>query len=221
MKTMKTYLQFKNVHERELPEQFSNDNDVRYSEDFVEYFIQEFSKQGDVVLDPFMGFGTTLVVAERMKRKGYGIEYDAARCAYVRSILKFPERAINGDSTKLLELDLRNFDLSLTSPPYMGRHHKENPFTSYTTDGAGYDAYLADLRNIYSQLATKMNPGAHAIIEVSNLKHDDAPVTTLAWDMAREIEKVMRFRGEIVITWEPTSGFGYDHSYALVFEKLN
>ena len=40
----------------------------------VTEFVEELSEPGDVVLDPFAGFGTTLVVAERLGRRGLGIE---------------------------------------------------------------------------------------------------------------------------------------------------
>ena len=36
--------------------------------------ILRFSKQGDTVLDPFVGSGTTLVVCAKLKRKGIGVE---------------------------------------------------------------------------------------------------------------------------------------------------
>ena len=38
------------------------------------WFIKLFTKEGDIVLDPFAGSGTTLFVADRMKRKSIGIE---------------------------------------------------------------------------------------------------------------------------------------------------
>jgi DNA modification methylase len=216
---MRTYLSLKNQHRRTLPEEFRHD-DVRYTEELVEYFLTEFTNSGDTVLDPFMGYGTTLIAGERLNRITYGIEFDERRWRYVQSILQHPERALHGDSTKLHSLELPQIDFSITSPPYMGKHHKENPFTAYSTEGTGYETYLVTLGQIYKQVSSKLKPSSRAVIEVSNLKHDDAPLTTLAWDIAREISKVLRFEGEIVVTWENGYGFGYDHSYCLVFAKM-
>lgn len=62
-----------------------------------------------------------------------------------------------------------------------------------------------------------MKPNAHAVIEVANLKLWDG-LTTLAWDIAKTVSQVLRFEGEFVVGWD-TYGFGYDHSYCLVFAK--
>jgi site-specific DNA-methyltransferase (adenine-specific) len=45
-----------------------------FPEDLPEWFIKLFTKSGDWVLDPFMGSGTTIRVAQRMKRNAIGIE---------------------------------------------------------------------------------------------------------------------------------------------------
>lgn len=211
-----SYLSLKNEQQRKLPAEFQND-DVRYTEELVEYFLQRFTDPGDVVLDPFMGFGTTLLVAEKLDRIGFGIEFEERRWKYVQTILKNPQNALRGDSTQLSSLPIPAFDFSITSPPYMGKHHIENPFTAYSTIGAGYDQYLATLRDIYKQVNEKLKPGGKAVIEVSNLKHEDGTLTTLAWDIASEVSKVLNFEGEIVVTWEGGYGYGYDHSYCLVF----
>jgi len=45
-----------------------------FPEDLPEWFIKLFTRQGDWVLDPFMGSGTTVRVAQKMKRNAIGIE---------------------------------------------------------------------------------------------------------------------------------------------------
>ena len=45
-----------------------------FPESLPEWFIKLFTKQEDVVLDPFMGSGTTNIVANRMGRRTIGID---------------------------------------------------------------------------------------------------------------------------------------------------
>ncbi|MFI5196529.1 MAG: DNA-methyltransferase [Chitinophagales bacterium] len=58
-----------------LATECSNKNhSAAFPEELPEWFIKLFTKEGDTVLDPFMGSGTTLFVAGRMKRHSIGIE---------------------------------------------------------------------------------------------------------------------------------------------------
>lgn len=45
-----------------------------FPESLPEWFIKLFTKEGDTVLDPFVGSGTTLIVSQKMKRNSIGIE---------------------------------------------------------------------------------------------------------------------------------------------------
>jgi DNA modification methylase len=55
-------------------------------EPYLEWLIRQFSKPGDLVLDPFLGSGTTSVVARALKRRSVGIEInpELAKAAYER-----------------------------------------------------------------------------------------------------------------------------------------
>ena len=71
---MKTYLSLTNTHPEELPEPFRQD-DVRYPPGLVRAFLDEYTRPGDRVLDPFAGFGTTLIAAQAAGRQPYGASW--------------------------------------------------------------------------------------------------------------------------------------------------
>lgn len=52
----------------------NKNHSAAFPEELPEWFIKLFTKENDCVLDPFMGSGTTLTVANRMKRNSIGIE---------------------------------------------------------------------------------------------------------------------------------------------------
>ena len=52
----------------------NKNHSAAFPEELPEWFIKLFTKEGDVVLDPFMGSGTTLFVADRLQRNSVGIE---------------------------------------------------------------------------------------------------------------------------------------------------
>lgn len=58
-----------------LATECSNKNhSAAFPEDLPEWFIKLFTKENDIVLDPFMGSGTSLIVANKMLRNSIGIE---------------------------------------------------------------------------------------------------------------------------------------------------
>ncbi|MFA6534333.1 MAG: DNA methyltransferase, partial [Patescibacteria group bacterium] len=199
-------------------------DDNRNPESLVRYFLKEFTKKGDKVFDPFAGFGTTLLVSEELGRIPFGIEFSNQRADYIKSQMKNKDNLIKGSSLKIKSYKLPKFDFCFTSPPYMLKEDKENPFSAYIKKG-NYSQYLKDLSKIFYQVKKVIKKDSYLVIEVSNLKGNG--VTTLAWDIEREISKSFKFKGELVIGWKGKDtyspkgnyGYGYDHSYCLIFKN--
>jgi len=55
-----------------------HNHDNQIPEVYLERVIRACSNEGDLVLDPFLGSGTTCTVARELKRRSIGVEYSAA-----------------------------------------------------------------------------------------------------------------------------------------------
>ncbi len=221
---MKTVMKMNKYNELVLPNKYQSE-DVRFSDTLVASFISEFTKVGDTVFDPFAGFGTTLFVADKLNRKGIGIEYLPDRAQYIKTIVRNANSIICDSALNQTVYDvLPDIDFSITSPPYMSKNnHPQYPFAGYEINGKNYDDYLDDIKKIYTLIKSKMKPNAYAVIEVSNIVNQEV-VTTLAWDIGKTVSEVLTLKKEIIVDWtdgELEQEYGYNHSYCLVFQNCN
>lgn len=69
----------------------NKNHSAAFPEELPEWFIKLFTQEEDVVLDPFMGSGTTLKVANRMRRNSIGIDIIEEYYKMVQSQLKHLE----------------------------------------------------------------------------------------------------------------------------------
>ena len=83
----------------------NKNHSAAFPEELPEWFIKLFTKEYDTVLDPFMGSGTTLNVANRMKRNSIGIDivpeyYEMVRKQFQPVELYLLESNINYEKIK-------------------------------------------------------------------------------------------------------------------------
>lgn len=191
-------------------------DDVHFTEALAASVIEDTTARGDVVLDPFAGYGTTLAVAERLGRVGVGVELLAEHVELARS--RSSARVLHGDARRLTELVDGPVDLVLTSPPYMTAvDHPENPLAGYASDDGHYPTYLRELGEIFAQVAALLRVGGHAVVNVANLACGEI-VTPLAWDIGRVVSEHLTFRGETFLCWDEHPP-GHAGDYLLWFQR--
>lgn len=86
--------------------------------------ILRYSKKDDVILDQFLGSGTTLVEAKLLERKGIGIDINPNAIKLAKENLRFNKNKeyepiiYNADSRNLEFIEDSSVDLICTHPPY-------------------------------------------------------------------------------------------------------
>lgn len=182
------------------------DEDVHMLPGIVDHVIERCSQPGDLVFDPFAGFGTTLQRAVALGRRALGIELLPERVAYIERQIP-GAMAIEGDARELGRLvrgvlPAQHVDLVLTSPPYMtANDHDADPLTAYERDGGDYVRYLAELGEVAAQCARLERPGGYVVWNVADIHHA-GHTTDLIDDCARVLAAHLALVGVSRIEWD-------------------
>jgi tRNA G10 N-methylase Trm11 len=178
----------------------------------VEKLIKEYSKKGNVVFDPFAGFGTTISVAKKLGRKAFGTEIK-------RVPIQFAKKNFHVELTEksAFDLDYTRFpkiDLCIFSPPYWGPALNEET----------YEGYLNKLKGLVKIIKNRMNKNAYLVVLIQNYQTDKG-LLTLAWDVGNKIKEVIRFKQDIIWCIDRKNSKrdmvheASDHHYCLIFKN--
>lgn len=139
-----------------------------FPESLVREFVSFFTRKGELVVDPFLGTGSTLVAAVETSRSGVGFEIvkkyaDIARDRVKDSIARNPigrasgsgsswTKILRADSSKLSKIwrekDLPLADYCITSPPYWNQLKKSYMRQKSRAEKGLDTAYSSDPREI-------------------------------------------------------------------------
>lgn len=180
------------------------DEDVHMVPAIVDHVIERLSQPGDVVFDPFAGFGTTLQRAVHLGRRAAGIELLPERVEYVSRRVPAASMAL-GDARHLSSVTRGlegRVQLILASPPYMtATNHDADPLTAYEDPGGDYGRYLAELGLIAEQCARLLTPTGHLVWNVADIWHEGTH-TPLIDDCTRVLDDHLSRVCIVEIEWD-------------------
>jgi DNA modification methylase len=193
-------------------------SDDHFPQRLAERVITEFSTAGDLVLDPFAGFGTTAFAADRLGRRAIAVEILPERAEVIRLRAGPDTVVITGDARRLTDLVREPIDLCLTSPPYMTRSgHPENPLTGYVTMDGDYETYLDEMESVGRSIAELLRPGGYLVLNAATTIGIDGP-TPLADDLADRLSRHLNRLPDLPIAWDEAPA-GIIDDRCLVFRR--
>ena len=193
-------------------------------------FVRQFSAPDACVLDPFCGFGSTLLAAALEGRRGLGLEIDAARAALARERLQRlgVQAQVRVGALPQLALEAP-VDLCLTNVPYFGCDWPGAATPGQLYASADYAAYLRGLRAVFHAVRRSLREDGFCIAMVENVDLGGV-VVPQAWDLARVLGSLFAPCAERVLCY-PRDGAqaqalapgdarsDRSHEYALIFQK--
>lgn len=194
--------------------------------------IQVFTHKGELVLDPFVGTGSTLLAAKDLNRNAIGFDLKKEYVKLANSRLeqtKLEEQtkqvAIHDNALNIPKyLDEETVSLCVTSPPYANMLNKPKLNKSRRADTRNdkhfmkvqqyskdpldlgimnHDEYSNALAEIYKGILPLMKPKAHCVINVNDVWRDNKRHPTHIY-VVKALEKA-GFELRNILIWDKRS----------------
>ncbi len=167
--------------------------------------IEQFTHKGELVLDPFVGSGSTLIAARDSERNAVGFDLSQDYIALCnRRLAETEDLFVNTDQMAIQE-DARNIhhyfaeesvSLIVTSPPYANllnrkrknksRRNRNNnqlgKVEQYSQDSRdlgtmSLESYTENIGNIFESLLPLLRPKAHCVINIPDMWWENKRIT--------------------------------------------
>ena len=193
--------------------------------------IELFTHQGELVLDPFVGSGTTLIAANDLNRNAIGFDLQSEYIDLCEKRLsqqpnlfnRTRQLAIQDDAKNIPQyIDPNTLSLIWTSPPYanlLNRARKNKSRRFRDNDQLGkveqysqnprdlgtmpIDQYAAAMGDIYQSLLPLLKPKGHCVINVPDMWWENKRIT-IHVSLIEELRKC-GYELRNIIIWDRTN----------------
>ncbi|MDN3509807.1 MAG: site-specific DNA-methyltransferase [Candidatus Jettenia sp.] len=192
--------------------------------------IELFTHKGELVIDPFIGSGTTLLAAQDANRNAVGFDLQAKYIELAQSRLvnqnmfnKTKQIAIQDDARNIHKyFDKETVSLIWTSPPYANllnrkRKNKSRKFRNneqldkveqYSQDERdlgimSIEEYTKVMGDIYENLLPLLKPKAHCVINIPDMWWENQRIT-IHISLVKELRK-RGYELRNIIIWDRTN----------------
>jgi len=192
--------------------------------------IKLFTHEGELVLDPFVGSGTTLVAAQDLNRNAVGFDLQEKYIKLCGERLS-TERLLNNTQQVAIQDNATNIDkyfkketisLLFTSPPYANllnrerknksrRYRKNDQYgkvEQYSQDPRdlgtkGLEDYTIAMGDIFERILPLLKPKAHCVINVPDMWWENRRIT-IHVSLINELRK-RGYELRNIIIWDRTN----------------
>lgn len=137
-----------------------------------------YSKEGDAVLDPMVGSGTTMIEAKLLKRKGIAFDIHPEvvvlakdGCKFENENGKYEPKISQGDARDLKDIKDNTIDLIATHPPYLNIIS----YGSKAVDGdlstlSNLEKFCDQIQRIAQECLRVLKPGKYCAILIGDTR---------------------------------------------------
>lgn len=203
------------------PNEMKLKHPAMFPEELVQRLIRIYTRKGDVVLDPFLGSGTTVIVARNLERKSIGFEIAKKFIKLTKKRLsqrmiaseKIEKPTIyEEDARKLLDhVEPNSVDLVVTSPPYWDIHRQKRtadykkirPYSEADIDLGNipdYSEFINALKDVFQKVYVVLKPQKWCVIILMDIRKKDR-----FFPLHIDVSKMMQdigFKLEDIIIWD-------------------
>jgi DNA modification methylase len=201
-------------------EELKLNHPAMFPKELVRRLIQAFmSKEQRLILDPFLGSGTTLIAAKQLGKDGIGFDISKEYITLATKRLeeqgdlfelRTTQKVILDDAKNIKKyLKDESVDLVITSPPYWDILKQQRSVDSKQTRNyqekkgnlgeiTDYHRFINELKQIFRAVLDVLKSGSYCIIEVMDIRKK-AKLYTLHIDTIRFMEELGFVFDDIVI----------------------